>query len=126
MLACVRACHALGLHTCACSPEEMHERGKKNPFPVIITAVLESYVLGDDEFCLCSSRVCSASVYYVPYTLLAVLAGGRLMICDQSSINVSLGQCAIKAGFRAWNGVLVGNFNYKQAPRTVLKARPGR
>lgn len=67
MLACVRARHALCLHMYACSPEEMHERGKKNPFPVIIPAVLESYVLEDDEFCMCSSQVSSASVYCVPY-----------------------------------------------------------
>lgn len=64
----------------ACSPDEMHERvkKKKTPFPVIIPAVLESYVPGDDEFCVRSSQVSSPSVYYVPYiytrALFAVLA----------------------------------------------------
>lgn len=58
-----------------------------DPFPVIIPAVLESYVLGDDEFCMCLSQVSSASVYYMPYIhtharLLAVPAGGCLVICD--------------------------------------------
>lgn len=74
----------------ACSPDEMHERGEKKkkqtPFPVIIPAVLESYVPGDDEFCMRSSQVSSPSVYYVPYiythALFAVLAGGRLAICE--------------------------------------------
>lgn len=128
-----RRCLCAGVHACApCavfahvrlqSWRDARERGKKNPFPVIIPAVLESYVLEDDEFCMCSSQVSSASVYCVPYIH---THDRRLMICDWSSTNASLGQCAIKAGFRAWNDVLVGNFNYKQAPRTVLKALLGR
>lgn len=60
---------------CVCL--HVHAGSSEDRFMDVIPAVLDSHALGDDEFCMGSSPVCTLLVYCTPCTPYSTLRGAK-------------------------------------------------